>query len=92
MTMHHARIAQIEDRRAPRIGRLRERAEALPSLADAGRTMASALLVLAQTFERRRKMRRDLLSLDANQLKDVGLTRDEALRAAERIEWRGDWT
>lgn len=92
MTMHHARIAQIEDRPSRRIGRLRERAEALPSLAEAGRSLASALLVVANTFERRRKMRRDLLSLDASQLKDVGLTRDEALRAAERIEWRGDWS
>ena len=62
------------------------------SIAEAGRSLASALLVVAQTFERRRKMRRDLLSLDASQLRDVGLTRDEALRAAERIEWRGDWS
>ena len=92
MTMHHARIAQIEGSPARRIGRLRERAEALPSLAEAGRSLASAMLFLARTFDRRRKMRRDLLSLDASQLRDVGLTRDEALRAAERIEWRGDWS
>jgi uncharacterized protein YjiS (DUF1127 family) len=36
-------------------------------------------------------MRRDLLDLDDYQLKDLGLTRDEALRAAERIQWRSDW-
>ena len=33
-----------------------------------------------------------MLTLSDEQLRDVGLQRDAALRAAELIAWRGDWT
>lgn len=92
MTMHHARIAQIEDRPLGHFERMRVKADALPALSGGLRSLAAGALFVVRAIGRRRKMRRDLLDLNAEQLRDVGLSRDEALRAAERIEWRSDWT
>ncbi|MCE7028273.1 DUF1127 domain-containing protein [Jiella avicenniae] len=92
MTMHHARIAQIEARPLRRVARTQDRVNALPGLSSSLRSMVAGALFVVRAAGRRRKMRRDLLALSADQLRDVGLSRDEALRAAERIEWRGDWT
>lgn len=92
MTMHHARIAHIEDGPLQRFERLHDRAEALPPLSSGLRSLSAGALFLVKAIGRRRKMRRDLLALNADELRDVGLSRDEALRAAERIEWRTDWT
>ncbi|MBP0617096.1 DUF1127 domain-containing protein [Jiella mangrovi] len=91
MTMHHARIAQIEDQSVTGFSRLRTKAEALPTLSEAFRSLVAATAFLLRAFDRRRQMRQDILSLTEEQLHDVGLTRDEAVRAAERVEWRGDW-
>ena len=91
MTMHHARIAQIEDQPTQRFERMRTKAEALPSLAEVIGSFTTAILFVIHAVDRRRKMQRDLRSMSEDQLRDVGLSRDEALRAAERIEWRGDW-
>lgn len=90
MTMHHARVAQIEDLSVRRAGS-RGKAEALPALSEAIVALGSALAFAFRTVGRRRQMRQDLLSMNDDQLRDVGMSRDEALRAAERIEWRGDW-
>ena len=55
------------------------------------RLLARGLAFLASVHQRRR-MRHQLLDLTDDQLRDVGITRDEALRAADRLRWRGDWT
>jgi uncharacterized protein YjiS (DUF1127 family) len=56
-----------------------------------GRTLASALARLFW-LDRRFRARLELLELSDHQLRDVGITRDQALREAERLSWRGDWT
>ncbi|NDW05305.1 DUF1127 domain-containing protein [Jiella sp. 40Bstr34] len=71
---------------------MRDKAEALPPLSSGLRSLVAGALIVARAVGRRRKMRQDLLALNAEQLRDVGLSRDEALRAAERIQWRSDWT
>ena len=44
------------------------------------------------SINQRSRMRLQLLDLTDDQLRDVGITRDEALREAERLRWRGDWS
>lgn len=53
--------------------------------------LARAMARLASIHQRGR-MRLQLLDLTDDQLRDVGITRDEALREADRLRWRGDWT
>ncbi|MCK5931225.1 MAG: DUF1127 domain-containing protein [Fulvimarina manganoxydans] len=55
------------------------------------RLLARGLAFLASVHQRSR-MRHQLLDLTDDQLRDVGITRGEALRAADRLRWRGDWT
>ncbi|MCD2472316.1 DUF1127 domain-containing protein [Jiella sp. MQZ9-1] len=92
MTMHHPRLSPIEDRPPARFVRLRNRPAALPGPTTLLRTIGAAMVATSQAFSGRRKMRRDLLDLSDDRLRDIGITRDEALRAAERIAWRSDWT
>ncbi|MCQ0986634.1 DUF1127 domain-containing protein [Jiella marina] len=91
MTMHHARVAMIEDGPVKGLSRARPRTEALPTLSEAVRGLVASVMFVIGSFGRRERMRNDMLGLTDDQLKDIGVTRDEALRAAERIEWRSDW-
>ncbi|MEX6507911.1 DUF1127 domain-containing protein [Jiella sp. M17.18] len=56
-----------------------------------GQTLARAVARLLW-LDRRYRARLELLELSDTQLRDVGITRDQALREAERLGWRGDWT
>lgn len=92
MTMQHSMPEHVGDPALDRLGRLREKASALPPLASGLRSLAATAVYAVKTAARRSKMRRDMLTLSDDQLRDVGLSRDAALREAERIAWRGDWT
>ncbi|RLQ89473.1 DUF1127 domain-containing protein [Notoacmeibacter ruber] len=43
------------------------------------------------TFLAKRRTRRALSRLCDDRLRDIGVTRDQALRESERFLWRGDW-
>ncbi|HEX2020168.1 MAG TPA: DUF1127 domain-containing protein [Aurantimonas sp.] len=91
MTMHYTKIARIGDCPHPRIRRSRAPAELLEAVGRAIHKAGGMLAFRLRALSGRARMRRDLLDLDDYQLRDLGLTRDEALRAAERIQWRSDW-
>lgn len=44
-----------------------------------------------RTLAAKRRTRRVLAQLGDEHLLDIGVTRDQAMREAERILWRGDW-
>ncbi|MBB4001671.1 DUF1127 domain-containing protein [Aurantimonas endophytica] len=91
MSGHYSKIAQNADRSPWRKDRPRTSAELLEAVGRKIREARASLAFRLRALSGRARMRRDLLDLDDFQLKDLGLTRDEALRAAERIEWRCDW-
>ncbi|MCP1199453.1 DUF1127 domain-containing protein [Notoacmeibacter sp. MSK16QG-6] len=50
-----------------------------------------ALIAIYTTYAAKRRSRRALSRLSNDQLLDIGVTRDQAMREAERVLWRGDW-
>lgn len=50
-----------------------------------------ALIAIYTTWSAKRRSRRALVRLSDEHLADIGVTRDQAMREAERILWRGDW-
>ena len=50
-----------------------------------------ALIAIYTTLAAKRRSRRALGRLSDDQLLDIGITRDQAMREAERILWRGSW-
>lgn len=91
MSIHQDRTSWMHGRsiQSAQIGRYNVSGGA--ALPQSGRSLLAAGFSLLRTMGRRGKMRRDLLSLSDDQLRDVGITRDQALREAERLAWRGDW-
>ncbi|WP_114391052.1 DUF1127 domain-containing protein [Notoacmeibacter marinus] len=50
-----------------------------------------AVFATVLTFLAKRRSRTALARLGDDELTDIGVTRDQALREAERVLWRGDW-
>ncbi len=50
-----------------------------------------AVVAIFTTWAAKRRSRRALARLSDAHLTDIGVTRDQALREAERVLWRGDW-
>ena len=54
----------------------------------AGRPITRLLLVWLRAIMERRRQRRALAALDDHLLRDIGVTREEALSEARRLPWR----
>ncbi|MBO0902047.1 hypothetical protein [Jiella sonneratiae] len=92
MTTIHARFASRDRSGRTPAASWNGGAGVRTALATAFRRLIEGLFARSAAARGRSRMRRDIVSLGPDQLRDVGLTRDEALRAADRIRWRSDWS